>query len=96
MPRDRQPPVSATDENVAPHVPSDASTVCYHCPNAACDGHHYLRPRDSGRELICPKCGLAVTIGKSAGVRPSLIWCAALVLVGVLIGFLAALVVFRG
>lgn len=53
------------DENQAPFVPSSETRACYHCPNTNCDGHYYLKPNELGKELICPKCGLPVTIGKT-------------------------------
>src|ERR1700694_3088680 len=64
MAEDQDLPMSAPDENQAPYAPSDMAPICYHCPNTTCDGHYYLASRDLGREMICPKCRLPVTIGK--------------------------------
>jgi hypothetical protein len=101
------PPISATDENQAHYVPSDVARSCYHCPNTMCDGHFYLAPRDLGRESICPKCGLPVTIGKQVVPQtevPSVTaepvhrlwaWCLAMLLIGAVAGFLAAALMLR-
>jgi hypothetical protein len=64
MPEDRRTPSWATDENKARYVPSNETAASYHCPATNCDGHYYIKQSNLGRDLTCPKCGLAVTIGK--------------------------------
>jgi hypothetical protein len=61
----KEPPRSDIDENQAPYVPTEATTVCYMCPSTACDGFYYVGPAELGRELTCAKCGLVFTIGRS-------------------------------
>lgn len=56
-----------TDENKAPFVPESQTRASYHCPRTNCDGHFYLRPAELGREFVCEKCGLPVTIGQAKG-----------------------------
>jgi hypothetical protein len=52
------------DENKAPFVPESETRASYHCPRTNCDGHFYLTPAELGRELVCEKCGLPITIGR--------------------------------
>lgn len=52
------------DENKAPFVPESETRASYHCPRTNCDGHFYLRPAELGREFVCEKCGLPITIGR--------------------------------
>jgi hypothetical protein len=53
------------DDNKASFVPESETRASYHCPRTNCDGHFYLRPTELGRELLCEKCGLPVTIGQT-------------------------------
>lgn len=78
------------DENRAPYVPSDVAPTCYHCPNTSCDGHYYLRRRELGQKMICPKCGLTVIIGTRAGGSSLWLRYVGLLVIGALIGFLIA------
>ena len=55
------------EENSAAYIPQEIGATCYHCPRTNCDGHLYLRQAELGIEGACPKCGLAVTVGKWAG-----------------------------
>ena len=86
------------DENTAPHVPQEIGTTCYHCPHTNCDGHFYLHQADLGIERMCPKCGLAVTVGKRTE-RPGQNWSATRILLALLfgacLGFLLGLAVMH-
>ena len=59
------------DDNVAAHVSPEVGATAYHCPSTNCNGHFYLRKADLGREQVCPKCKLAVTVGRCSSLSPS-------------------------
>lgn len=85
------PPSWTPDENQAPFVSSDAARKSYHCPDTACDGHHYVRPGELPKGVTCSKCGLSVTIGASNVGQNAIAFTGLLILaliVGLVIGLL--------
>jgi len=62
-----------------------------------CDGHFYLSEAELGTQLVCPKCGLPVTIGQPKKAKPpqdhgvGLLGKILPFVLGIAIGFLLAL-----